>query len=191
MKLYFLTTNKYKAAEATDYLACRGIPPATLELCIVQQDVQEILEHDVDKIVRHKAVQAYGLIRHPCVVEHGGLFIDALNTLPGGVGKIMWDAVGERICKFLGDDESRAATARSFLGYCDGRRVKVYVGETRGQVARQARGSYEFAWDQIFIPDGATETYGEMGPQLKRATSPLFKAWDALVADAPAMDPDN
>jgi XTP/dITP diphosphohydrolase len=184
VKLYFLTTNDYKVAEAHDYVAYRGIPPSTLELCVVQRDVQEILDHDVDKIVRHKAVQAYGYIRQPCVVEHGGLFIDALNKLPGGVGKIMWNAVGERMCRFLAEDESRAAVARSFLGYCDGRRVKVYIGETRGQVAAQARGSYEFAWDQIFIPDGSSETYGEMGPERKRATSPLFKAWDALVADA-------
>jgi XTP/dITP diphosphohydrolase len=119
------------------------------------------------------------------------LFIDALNTLPGGVGRIMWDAVGERMCKFLSEGESRTAVARSFLGYCDGRRVKVYVGETRGQVAAQARGSYAFSWDQIFIPDGSQETYGEMGPQKKRATSPLFKAWDALVADTLTIGTDS
>jgi len=191
VKLYLLTTSHYKVAEATDYLEYRGISSSRLELCVVQQELQEILDHDIDKIVRHKVVQAYQFIRHPCVVEHGGLFINALNRLPGGVGKIVWDAVGDRMCNFLRAEETREAVARSFLGYCDGRRVKVYVGETRGQVAAQARGSYKFAWDQIFIPEGCDQTYGEMGPEKKRATSPLFKAWDALVADALPGEPDS
>jgi XTP/dITP diphosphohydrolase len=176
VKLYFLTTNAFKIDEARDYFQDRKVEE--LELCIVEHDVQEILHPDVSVIVRKKAIAAYEHIRHPCVVEHGGLFMEALPGFTGGVGKIIWDFVGDRMCTFLRDIDARAATAKSFLGYCDGRRVSVYVGETRGQISSGARGSYTFAWDPIFMPEQSAETYGEMGPERKRSTSPLFKAWD-------------
>jgi XTP/dITP diphosphohydrolase len=179
VRLYFLTTNPFKIDEARSYFASRNVNG--IELCIVEQDVQEILHPDVRIIVRQKAIDAYEYMRHPCVVEHGGLFMDALPGLPGGVGKIVWNAVGDRMCTFLRENDVRTATARSFLGFCNGRRVSVYVGETRGLIADRSRGAYKFAWDPIFLPENSTETYGEMGPEKKRATSPVFKAWDEFL----------
>ena len=182
MKIYFLTTNQFKVEEATHYAEwLRFDTQYGLELAIMKHDVQEILHPDISVIVRQKAVAAFAHIKHPCVVEHGGLFMDALPGLPGGVGKIVWEAVGERMCDFLRAGDSRDATARSYLGFCDGRRVRVYTGETRGRISDHARGNYSFAWDPIFIPDGSTETYGEMGLERKRTTSPSLKAWQQFV----------
>jgi XTP/dITP diphosphohydrolase len=114
-------------------------------------------------------------------VEHGGIFMDALPGLPGGIGQIIWNAVGDRICSFLGEQDSRGAVARSIIGYCDGKRVRTYTGETRGQITKSARGGYKFNWDPIFIPDGSDLTYGEMGPEKKQATSQSLKAWKAFL----------
>ena len=180
MKIYYVTTNEFKITEVRDYIASRHVEDR-LDLSFLRSDVQEILHPDVSLIVRRKTIDAYQQIRWPCVVEHGGLFMDALPGLFGGVGKIVWDAVGDRMCAFLRADDRRGATARSFLGYCDGRRVRVYVGETRGRIADRARGTYTFAWDPVFIPEGSDETYGEMGLERKRTTSPAVKAWDAFV----------
>ena len=180
MKIYFVTTNQYKVSELMEHLEARKLGDA-LEIAVFNRSLQEILHSDVSLIVRRKTIEAYQQIRYPCVVEHGGLFMDALPGLPGGVGKVVWDAVGERMCGFLSASDSRAATARSFLGYCDGRRVRIYVGETRGRVADRARGSYTFSWDPVFIPDGEEETYGEMGAQRKRLTSPSRKVWDQFI----------
>jgi len=183
VRLYFLTTNPFKVAEAQHYAEWRGLRDRFgIDLTVLQEDVQEILHRDIGAIVREKAVDAYARIRHPCVVEHGGLFMDALPGLPGGVGKVVWDAVQDRMCDFLRQGDSRAATAQSFLGHCDGRRVRIYKGETRGKIAERARGTYAFAWDPIFIPDQSDRTYGEMGLELKRETSPVYKAWDAFFA---------
>ena len=81
------------------------------------------------------------------------------------------------MCGFLRDGESREATALSVIGYCDGLRVRVHRGETRGKVTEKALGEYTFNWDPIFIPDGFEQTYGQMGLEMKRATSPVAKAW--------------
>lgn len=189
MTVYFLTTNEFKIAEAQDYVSRRDVGARHgVDLSVVRQDLQEILDPDIGKIVREKAVGAYACIAHPCVVEHGGLFMDALPGLPGSVGKIVWDAVEDRICDFLRAGDSRGAMVRSYLGYCDGRRVRVYMGETRGRVAERARGAYKFAWDPIFIPEDQSLTYGEMGLEQKRDTSPVYKAWDAFFnAEGPRL----
>jgi XTP/dITP diphosphohydrolase len=182
MKIYFVTGNDQKVSEARDYVKQFGGSPVAIELCAVKHPLQEILHRDIDLIVKNKALQAYQYLSVPCVVEHSGLFMDALkNLLPGGLGQIIWDAVGDRMCDFLRADDSRKATARSVIGYCDGRRVRLYAGETQGRVAEKSRGQYVFNWDPVFVPDGSDQTYGEMGPEKKRATSPFAKAWKKFL----------
>ena len=193
MRVYFVTASEDKIAEVEDYIANSGAPARhEIELCMVRHELQEILHPDLERIVHRKAVDAYQHLFRPCVVEHGGLFMDSLPGLPGGVGRIVWDAVEDRMCDFLREGDSRAATARSVLGYCDGRRVNIYRGETRGRIAERARGEYKYRWDTIFIPDGDERTYGEMGRAAKRQTSHLAKAWDAfLSAEFPPNERDR
>jgi XTP/dITP diphosphohydrolase len=184
MKIYFVTSNVKKDSEARDYVKRLAGSTGAIELCTVNHPLQEILHRDIEVIVKNKALEAYKYLSLPCVVEHSGLFMDALsNLLPGGLGQIIWDAVGDRMCDFLRSDDSRKATARSIIGYCDGRRVRLYVGETQGQVADKSRGQYVFNWDPVFIPDGSDQTYGEMGPEKKRATSPFVKAWKKFLEE--------
>ncbi|MEO5685238.1 MAG: non-canonical purine NTP pyrophosphatase [Chitinophagaceae bacterium] len=182
MKIYFVTSNTYKAAEIAAYFKEAAKQPGfNIELCIIKTSVQEILHEDIEVIVKRKALEAYASFGGPCVVEHGGVFMDALPGLPGGIGQIVWNAVGDRICSFLNEHDSRGAAARSIIGYCDGKRVRTYTGETRGQITTAARGEYKFNWDPIFIPDGSDLTYGEMGAEKKRATSQSLKAWKAFL----------
>jgi XTP/dITP diphosphohydrolase len=178
MRIYFATSSAFKAKELEDFLTT--VPLATrggADIVVYSSDLPEVLESDIDTIVTQKAIDAYQRLALPCVVEHSGLVMDALPGLPGGLGQIIWKAIGDRMCGFLRDADSRAATARSVIGYCDGRHVTLFGGETRGSVAERARGEYAFNWDPIFIPERATRTYGEMGLQEKRKTSPVHKAW--------------
>jgi len=185
VRLYFLTTNDNKAAEAAAFFAESDLAvDRHIELCVVRHDVQEIMHPDLEKVVRWKALAAYQYLRQPCVVEHGGLFFDGLPDLPGPMGKLIWNAVGDRLCGFLRADDSRRATARAILGYCDGKQIRLFIGETRGEVADRARGEYNKAnWDPIFIPEGSTETYAEMGAVRKRPTSPLSRALERFLQE--------
>lgn len=183
MKLYFVTTNDNKACEAAAFFAeCKEAADQEIELCVVKHDLQEIMHPKLEEVVSWKAMEAYRYLRQPCLVEHGGLFFEDLPELPGPLGKLIWNAVGERMCGFLRDTDSRRANARAIIGYCDGRRIRLYTGETRGEVATRARGDYNKSnWDPIFIPEGSRETYGEMGPDRKRPTSPFTKAWELFI----------
>ncbi len=185
MKLYFVSRNDAKIDEVLDLVAMReAASPHGVVVHPVREDVQEILSPDLEEVVRSKALEAYKLLRQPCVVEHGGLFFTGAREFPGVFGRIVWRALQERMVAFLRDGESREAEARACLGYCDGQRIRFYQGVTRGQVAAAARGDYNRnSWDPIFIPEGCTETYGEMGCLRKRDMSPLLRAWDLFFAD--------
>ena len=182
MKIYLVTTSKFKIAEMQDSLKIlQARTPINVEICPVERKTREILSSDIEYIVRNKALEAYEYLANRCVVEHSGLFIDALPNLPGAVGQIIWEAVGDQMCDFVGPGVQRGATARSFIGYCDGRRIRIYQGEMRGRVAERSRGDYNCNWDPIFIPEGSEETYGEVGLEGKRKTSPLVKAFEAFL----------
>ena len=184
MKIYFVTKNCFKMDELRDYLEhfeVRARLSVDFCFCVPDQDLSEILHPEIDVIVKQKALEAYKYLGRPCVDEHGGLFMDALPGLPGGVGQLVWNAVGDRMCGFLHAEDSKGSVARSIIGYCDGRRVRLYRGETRGQVAEHARGDHRFLWEHIFIPEGSEQTCGEMGRKQKRASSPVVKAWDAFL----------
>ena len=188
MKIYFVTANEKKIAESDERLQRFVERPQTrkrvrleIEICPFKKHLDELLDTNIESIVRNKAIEAYRVVRLPCVVEHGGLFLDAWGGskgLLGGLGQIVWDAVGEGMCGFLRAEDTRGAEAQSIIGYCDGRRVRTYPGRTKGEVTEHARGDRGFRWDPIFKPTGCDLTYGEMAPEVKRETSPDEKAWD-------------
>ncbi|HVF51549.1 MAG TPA: non-canonical purine NTP pyrophosphatase [Pyrinomonadaceae bacterium] len=182
MKIYFVTASDKKFAEITAYLDfLKSQSGSTLELQQVGYDLHETLDLDINVVVRGKAIEAYRHLGVPCVVEHSGLFMEALKKLPGVMGRMIWDAIGDRICDFLRAGDSREATAISVLAYCDGKQIRMHRGETRGHIAEQERGSEGFNWDSIFIPEGSDQTYAEMGADKKRETAPSRKAWDAFI----------
>ena len=198
MKIYFVTANEKKIAESDERLKRFVERPQTrkrvrleIEICPFKKHLDELLDTNIESIVRNKVIEAYRVVRLPCVVEHGGLFLDAWGGskgLLGGLGEIVWDAVGEGMCGFLRAEDTRGAEAQSIIGYCDGRRVRTYPGRTKGEVTEHARGDRGFRWDPIFKPTGCDLTYGEMAPEVKRETSPDEKAWDlffqSLEADS-------
>ena len=65
----------------------------------------------------------------------------------------------------------RARTARS----------QVHQGKVYGAIAWPPRGTRGFGYDPIFVPDGYTETFGEMEPSLKNAISHRARAFEKLM----------
>ncbi len=187
--LYFVTVNDYKLTEAKEYL--KG---TSIRLEPVKFEIQEILHLNLDDIVRDKCIKAYQKIRLPCVVEHGGLYIKALHELPGGLSKVVWDNLKGQLCKLIPEGQSRSAEARSVIGYCDGKRIRLYTGATKGKVAEAARGDYIFQWDPIFIPTGETRTYAELGLSGKAKYSQAAKGWRELsrsIDSTESLDPKD
>jgi XTP/dITP diphosphohydrolase len=147
----------------------------------------EPLEIDLVEMVHHKARSAYRNLLTPCIVEHAGLIFDKnLGTgFPGGLTQPMWDSL--EVDEFLArtNASGERATARSVVGYCDGMRIKTFVGETQGTLTSNARGARGFYWDVLFCPDGGGgRTYAEIassGPTGLKEKLVLSQSTKALI----------
>lgn len=170
-KIHFVTSSNFKREEnailASRGLLSDGTPIAeAFEFVLVRNSVLETLEPNLERMVIAEAKAAYGVLRKPCIVEHAGLVFDdyAEAGYPGGLTKPMWNTLRDQ---FLTETHSadRPATARAIIGYCDGKHVYTFSGESRGRLSSTPRGARGFYWDTIFVPDDKNSeamTYAEI-----------------------------
>ena len=162
MEAFFVTSNHDKALEAAEILG--------VELMNVALDLSELQALDVAQVAAAKAAAAREVLdtpESPILVEDSGLVLGAWNGLPGAFTKWFLQSVGnEGLLKMLspyGDRSARAVCAVA-LAAADGS-VDVFVGEVEGSIAHEPKGSGGFGWDPIFVPEGDTQTYAELGPR--------------------------
>lgn len=169
--LYFVTGNADKFAEAKTLLP---------QLERVSFDLPEVQSLDPEFVVAKKLEVA--LMRHegPLIVEDTSLYLEGLNGFPGPLIKWMLAAVGNQgIYDLCAGIKDRRAVARTVIGYHDGNSVQFFAGETTGIIVPPV-GNDGFGWDQIFQPDGLSETFAEMGDELKADFSMRTRAFEEL-----------
>ncbi len=128
--------------------------------------IEELQTPDAQHLVHEKALEAFDRLRQPLFVEHTGLYLDHLNGLPGGLTQIFWDTLeADLFAQRFGTTENPAVTARTFVGYIDGKRFHTFAGEISGTIVDSPRGSRAFQWDCVFQPEGYDATFAEMGDQ--------------------------
>ncbi|MZH02749.1 MAG: RdgB/HAM1 family non-canonical purine NTP pyrophosphatase [Nitrospinae bacterium] len=170
----FVTGNPNKVREASEIL--------NLELESVKADgLFEVQSPDLDVVVRHKAEQAYLILKCPVMVEDSGLVFRAWKGLPGALVKWFEETVGcDGMLKMVTGFSDRKATAICCFAVYDGKNMKVARGEVNGTLSNSIRGRNGFGWDVIFIPEGYQQTYGEMTAKEKNAISHRRNALDNL-----------
>lgn len=81
-----------------------------VELDHIKIDLDEIQSTDLRKIVEDKAHRAYDIIRKPVMVDDNGLFINALEGLPGPFIEYFIESAGvDKICRMLDGFDDRTA----------------------------------------------------------------------------------
>lgn len=185
MRIRFISKNEHKIAEAT-----RILGPLDVEVIPIAMSIDELQTRDVEVIVRDKVLRAFDRIGHRLFVEQTCLYFDALNGFPGGLTQPFWDSLeADRCCELFGRGGRQGLTARTWIGYCDGRRIRHFKGEIRGTVAPEPRGDRAFQWDCVFVPDGHEETFAEMGERknefsMRRLALNAFAAYLREAVDA-------
>jgi XTP/dITP diphosphohydrolase len=58
---------------------------------------------------------------------------------------------------------------------------QVFTGECRGTLLMEPRGEAGFGYDPLFVPDGFTQSYAELGDEVKRRLSHRAQAWSRLA----------
>jgi len=169
--MIFVTGNKNKLKEFESIL---GVKLENSEI-----DLDEIQSIKVEEVAKHKAKQAFQILKQPVIVEDTGLYFEEFNGFPGALIKFLIKNIPlEKICSFL--KENRKARAVTCIGYCDDNGVKLFIGEIKGIIADFPRGNSDFGWDPIFIPEGNDKTFAEMGEEEKNKVSMRKQALDKL-----------
>jgi XTP/dITP diphosphohydrolase len=142
-------------------------------------------------------IKAHHVARHsglPALSDDSGIVIDALGGAPG-VHTADWAETPRgrdfpmamrKVWNLL--EEKRAPfprTARFVCTLClawpDGH-DEIFEGKVEGRIVWPMRGTRGFGFDPIFLPEGESETFGEMDPQRKHAMSHRARAFAAMVA---------
>lgn len=178
MRAIFVTSNENKRREVVEILG--------VELRSESPEVPEIQALDLSEVAAEKAREAHralGSPAQPVLVEDSGLVVEAWNGLPGAFTKWFMTTVGNAgVCGMLRDGLPRAARAVCVVAIAHTEQsklcVEVFPGEVTGSIADSPRGEEGFGWDAIFIPEGGSRTYAEMGAD-KHADSHRSRAFEA------------
>jgi len=177
LEIRFLSGNKFKIEEASLILESAGI-----SVVPVNAKVEELQTEDTSRLVKDKALKAFEKIGRPLFVEHTGLYIDYMNGLPGGLTQIFWDTLqADKFTQLFGQEGENTLVARTVIGFVDGKRFHLFEGSVKGHVPPEPIGNREFQWDCVFVPEGESETFAELGDR-KNEISMRRKALDQFAS---------
>jgi XTP/dITP diphosphohydrolase len=134
------------------------------------------------------AAKASGML---ALADDSGLEVAALDGAPGihaarwaGPDKDFSVAMARvrRELEASGSDDRRANFTCALALAMPHGPTRVFEGKVFGTVIWPPRGTRGFGYDPIFVPDGYTETFGEMAPELKNGLSHRMRAFEQLMA---------
>ena len=164
MEINLITGNMGKVAEFKSILG----PIVTINH--MKLDYPELRSDDVCEIAKLAAKQLADKLGKNIVVEDSGFFITELNGFPGACSAYIHERIGLLgLLKLMDGISNRECFYRSAVGYCEpGSEPVAFLGEEKGEIADSIRGDKGFGHDPIFIPEGSTATYGEIGVEAKK-----------------------
>ncbi|MGH6616509.1 RdgB/HAM1 family non-canonical purine NTP pyrophosphatase [Sphingomonas sp.] len=193
-KLIIASHNEGKVREIRDLLGPYGIEP----ISAAELDLPEPEETGTTFVANAelKALQAADLSGFPALADDSGLCVDALNGEPG-IFSARWAGesrdfgvamalVNDRL-DALEPETGPAEISRDAhfvcalaLAWPDGH-VEWFEGRVEGTLVWPPRGANGFGYDAMFLPDGGSETFGEMDENAKHAISHRADAFRQLV----------
>jgi XTP/dITP diphosphohydrolase len=143
-----------------------------------------------------KAMAAARAAQMPAIGDDSGLAVDVLGGAPG-IYSARWAGDGRdrnfALAMRRVEDQLQAAGAHT----ADARRAKFvavicladpsgnadhFRGEVAGHLVWPPRGEHGFGYDPVFVPDGETRTFGEIGPAGKDRISHRARAVAAFAS---------
>jgi XTP/dITP diphosphohydrolase len=183
-KIVFASNNKHKLEEVRSIVGA-SYPIVSLDEIGCSEDIPETadtLEGNALLKARHIKTH-YG---YDCFADDTGLEVKALNNAPGvysaryaGESKDS-KANMRKVLKELENMSDRSARFRTVIALILGEKEYLFEGLVEGEIIEEARGNTGFGYDPVFIPGGYTETFAEMGVDVKNAISHRAKAVEKL-----------
>ncbi|MET0637815.1 MAG: RdgB/HAM1 family non-canonical purine NTP pyrophosphatase [Chitinophagaceae bacterium] len=186
MTLIFATNNDHKVKEIR-YAVGDRFEILTLKEAGIFQEIPEP-HPTLEANATEKSTTIYRLTNTNCFSEDSGLETEALNGEPGvrsaryaGDGSSADDNM-DLLLDNLDAVSNRRARFRTIISLIIDGNEYLFEGTCPGQITKTRRGGGGFGYDPIFIPDGASKTFGEMDLREKDQYSHRAKATAKLVA---------
>ncbi len=189
LRLLVASTNQGKLAEIKSSLSNLSLDIINLSAFphLDVSSIEEIGTTFAENAVL-KAKHYSAITQLPTLAEDSGLVIPALDGNPG-IQSARW---------FPGSDEDRnqailsrmkTISNRSASFHCSAclyhphtHVIEMFDGEVEGMIAQESRGDDGFGYDSIFIPNGYSKSFAELGKSVKNSLSHRHKALELVKA---------
>lgn len=174
--LCLATNNKGKISELQ--LLLSGLPIQLVSLASIgcTADLPETHETFAENSAQ-KAWYVHQNYNVNCMADDSGLCVEALNGRPGVysaryAGTHGNDAANiEKVLHEMAGIEQRNAYFETVITLVWKGQSVQFSGRVHGTLATQAMGNNGFGYDPIFVPDGYTQTFGELSLEVKKSIS--------------------
>lgn len=173
--LVFATNNKHKLDEVQK-ITSGSVNIVSLEDIDCHDDIPETSD-TLEGNALQKALYIKEHYGFDCFADDTGLEVESLNNAPGvysaryaGPGHNS-EANMNKLLQEMNDIENRKACFRTVIALIFNGKEYFFEGIVKGQITKEKRGISGFGYDPIFIPDNYTETFAEIGNDIKNTIS--------------------
>ncbi|HIZ01630.1 MAG TPA: non-canonical purine NTP diphosphatase [Candidatus Bacteroides merdipullorum] len=176
MKKFVFATNNIHKLEEVEAIIGKKIEIFSLKDIGCVTDIPETSD-TLEGNALQKARFIYEKYHKDCFADDTGLEVEALGGAPGvysaryageahnseaNMRKLLLDLEGV---------ENRKARFRTVFALILNGKEHLFEGIVNGEITKTRRGTSGFGYDPIFVPDGYTQTFAEMGDALKNKIS--------------------
>lgn len=134
-QIVFVTSNSGKVKSAQRDLK-------DVEVIQYEAELIEPRSDNIKEISKVKALQAFKIVKKPCIAVDAGFFIEELNGFPRAYVNHALETIGiEGILKLMEEKNNRKCSFKECLVYYDGDNMEFFEAETKGILSRKIRGT--------------------------------------------------
>lgn len=174
-RFVFATNNAHKLEEVADILKDK-VELLSLKEIGCHADIPETAD-TLEGNALLKARYIFENYHTDCFADDTGLEVEALGGAPGiysaryaGDGHDS-EANMRKLLHDLEGVENRKAQFRTVFALIIDGKEHLFEGIIRGEITNNRKGTSGFGYDPIFVPEGYTQTFAEMGNELKNQIS--------------------
>ncbi len=175
MKIIFATNNQHKLKEIREIIGDK-INIQSLADIHCHEDIPET-GTTLQENALLKAQFVKDNFGFDCFAEDTGLEVDALHGAPGvysarfaGEHCSPQDNM-EKLLNELQGESNRNARFKTVIALLLNGEKHFFEGEISGQIIAEKRGTQGFGYDPIFVPNGFSQTFAELGDDVKNTIS--------------------
>ena len=174
--MIFVTSNQHKYNEISSIMQTGGFKVQWRKM-----KYREIQADTTAEISLDSAKKLAPLLEEEFFLEDTGLYIAALNGFPGPYSSYVQDTIGNSGILRLMDGSSRSAFFLTVITFYDGTDFHQFSGRLGGSIALEIAGKGGFGYDPIFIPEGESQTLGQLPESAKNSISHRRRAVTAFM----------